>query len=321
MSGNNTVEERTAQEREQARAERALKRDRSRSAAGLLFRSGKRLTLGMLIGAVVACLCYLLLQALQHRQRARQLPAAPAIVKVTVPEGLTREQVAATVRKHHLRGNYLAATATARAGKLDLAAFGVPVTVKTLEGFLFPDTYELVRNGSVNGLVAKQLQTFQARFKSVDLAHAKSLNLTAYDVLIIASMIDREVRVPAERPLVAAVIYNRLKHGIPLGIDATVRYATGNWTKPLTGTQLKVDSPYNTRKKFGLPPTPIGNPGLEAIEAAAHPAAVDYLYYVVKPGTCGHHDFSSTVSDFSEDVKHYQLERARHHGSSPVRCQ
>ena len=98
-------------------------------------------------------------------------------------------------------------------------------------------------------------------------------------------MIEHEAGVANQRKLVAAVIYNRLHEGMPLGIDATIRFATGNYTEPLTESELAVDSPYNTRTNAGLPPGPIDSPGLASIEAAAHPAKADYLFYVAKPGT------------------------------------
>ena len=113
----------------------------------------------------------------------------------------------------------------------------------------------------------------------------------------------------ASGKLVAAVIYNRLHEGMPLGIDATTRFATGNYTEPLTESELAVDSPYNTRTNAGLPPGPIGSPGLASIEAAAHPAKADYLFYVVKPGTCGELAFSSTEAEFEADVARYNEAR------------
>jgi UPF0755 protein len=136
---------------------------------------------------------------------------------------------------------------------------------------------------------------------------------------VIASLIDREVAVPQERRLVASVIYNRLGQGIPLGIDATTRYETNNWTEPLTQSELERDTPYNTRVNQGLPPGPIGNPGLASVRAAANPANTDYLYYVVKPGTCGEHDFSTTYAEFQRDASRYERERQRQ-GGSPTEC-
>jgi uncharacterized YceG family protein len=133
-------------------------------------------------------------------------------------------------------------------------------------------------------------------------------------------MVEREAQLGRERPLIAAVIYNRLHARQPLGIDATIRFATGNWSAPLTKSELAVDSPYNTRLRAGLPPGPIGNPGLASIEAAARPARVGYLYYVVKPGTCGEHAFSTTFSQFQRDQARYEAAREAAGGKSPTKC-
>ena len=133
-------------------------------------------------------------------------------------------------------------------------------------------------------------------------------------------MVEREAQLPRERKLVASVIYNRLSQGIPLGIDATIRFATGNWSEPLKQSELAIDSGYNTRTNQGLPPGPIGNPGLASLQAAAHPASTDYLYYVVKPGSCGEHSFSATDAEFQRDVERYNSERAARGGKSPTDC-
>ena len=123
----------------------------------------------------------------------------------------------------------------------------------------------------MNALVTQQLAAFKDNLAEIDLRPAKKKNLTAYDVVTIASMIEREAQVPRERRLIAAVIYNRLHQGMPLGIDATIRFATHNWTRPLRVSDLNRDGPYNTRLRRGLPPTPIGNPGLASLKAAAQP--------------------------------------------------
>ena len=117
-------------------------------------------------------------------------------------------------------------------------------------------------------------------------------------MLIIASMIEKEAVVPAERKLVAAVIYNRLHNRMPLGIDATIRYGRDvPGTEPLKQSDLESDDPFNTRKRLGLPPTPISNPGLASMRAAAQPAHVDYLYYVRKPDGM-HHLFTASSDEF-----------------------
>jgi UPF0755 protein len=116
------------------------------------------------------------------------------------------------------------------------------------------------------------------------------------------------------------VIYNRLHQHMPLGIDATLRYALNNWTRPLKVSELQADTPYNTRTRQGLPPTPIGNPGLSSIQAAAHPARKPYLFYVVKPCGNGGHAFSSTEAKFEADVAKYNAAREANGGKSPSSC-
>ena len=174
---------------------------------------------------------------------------------------------------------------------------------------MFPATYTLVEGAPVKNLVAKQLGAFKQNFGSVNLRYAKRKNLTRYDVLIIASLVEREAQLDRERPLIASVIYNRLKEGMPLGIDATIRYQTGNWQSPILQSQLDRDTPYNSRLRRGLPPTPIGNPGLKSIKAAARPARTKYLFFVRKPGNSGAHAFSANDADFARDNERYQASR------------
>jgi UPF0755 protein len=245
------------------------------------------------------------------------LVSCAATCTVTIPEGLSRSQIAPYLREGGLRGSYVKESVRSRF--LNPDQYGAQGRARNLEGFLFPDTFELPRRAPVADLVQLQLDDFKRRIKGVDMRYARSKNLTTYDVLIIASMIEREVQVPRERRLVAAVIYNRLSDGMPLGIDATTRFAVGNYTTPLTPEQLESTSPYNTRLHAGLPPGPIGNPGLAAIDAAAHPAKVDYLFYVVRPGTCGEHNFSSNEADFTRDAEAYQ-QALEAKGSSPTSC-
>jgi uncharacterized YceG family protein len=167
-----------------------------------------------------------------------------------------------------------------------------------LEGFLFPATYEFLRKTGAQRLVEQQLDAFCANWRKVNLSYARSKNLTPYDVLIIASMIEKETVAPRERPLVAAVIYNRLRHRMALGIDATLRYGLHiPPTEPIRQSQLASDDPYNTRRFAGLPPTPIANPGLASMRAAAHPARVDYLYFARKSDKV-HHFFTASAGAF-----------------------
>jgi UPF0755 protein len=171
-----------------------------------------------------------------------------------------------------------------------------------LEGFLFPATYEFTEDTTSRALVRLQLDAFEREWGKVDLAYAESKNLTAYDVLIIASMVEKEVQVPRERALVAGVIYNRLKNGMTLGIDATIRYGLNvPPTESLRESQLADPTPYNTRIHAGLPPTPISNPGLASIQAAAHPAETDFLFFV-RNADCKSHFFTASEAEFLERV-------------------
>ena len=231
--------------------------------------------------------------------------AAPKPFKIVFPEGFTRKQMAARVtavatiarRERHKdvrlsKRAYVAATATPRR----MPGFG-PKRYP-LEGFLFPATYDFTRRTTSPQLVAAQLKAFRTNWEKVDLAYARSKNLTPYDVLTIASMVEEETPAPEERQLVSAVIYNRLHAGMTLGIDAALRYGLGiPGTESIHQSQLDNPTPYNLRKHAGLPPTPIGNPGLASLQAAAHPAKVNYLYFVAKPDK-KHHFFTASSAAF-----------------------
>ncbi len=259
------------------------------------------LAIGGLAGALLLA-AGAMAAAIAYVSRDEPPPPEPLpTIDLTVPEGYSRAQTAELAREAGLRGDYLKASAGH-------------------EGFLFPDTFELERNAPAADLVRLQLEDFERRFAGVEMRYARSKNLTEHDVVTIASMVEEEAQLDEERELIAAVIYNRLREGIPLGIDATIRFATGNYEQPLTESELAVDSPYNTRLNAGLPPGPISSPGLASLEAAARPAEVDYLYYVVEPGTCGEHSFSSTVAEFEADVARYNEAREAAGGESPDSC-
>lgn len=246
----------------------------------------------------------------------RVAPPAP-VISVAIPEGRSRRETVAIARRAGLRGDYL--VASRRSSVLNPRRYGAPAGA-TLEGFLFPATYELRKGAKVQRLVDDQLVAFRDNLIQVDLRYARSKNLSVFDVLTIASMVEREVSVASERPLVAAVIYNRLRDGIPLGIDATLRFEQNDWVNPLKQSTLTANTPYNTRTRQGLPPGPIGSPGLASIKAAANPARSTALYYVVKPNTCGEHAFSNTFEQFQADVQKYNSARDAAGGKSPTRC-
>jgi UPF0755 protein len=231
--------------------------------------------------------------------------ATPKPFHIVFPEGFTRSDMAdrvAAVAKiaqgkkrgkvHLARRTYVAATRTPRVPKCFRGK------VVTMEGFLFPATYEFFPQTTSAQLAGEQLKAFCDNWRQLDLNDAGKKNLTPYDVLIIASMVEKETLSPDERQLVSAVIYNRLKAGMPLGIDATLRYGLDiPPTESIRQSQLESDSPYNTRKHAGLPPTPIASPGLASMQAAAHPANVNYLYFVRKPDK-KHHFFTASYEAF-----------------------
>jgi uncharacterized YceG family protein len=245
-------------------------------------------------------------------------PPAIKTSSITLIEGLTRQKIDKLLRSQRIPGNYLAATRHSRL--LSPAAFGAPRGTPSLEGFLFPDTYQLRAPITVNELVAVQLRTFKLEFAKINLGYARAHHLTPYDVLIVASLVQAEAQTAHDFPLVASVIYNRLRLGMLLGIDATTRYAVGNYSSPLTESQLHSQSPWNTRVHPGLPPTPIDNPGLAAIQAAAQPAHSNYLYYVTKACGNGALAFASSYAQFQSEVAQYFAERAKLHGRSPTHC-
>jgi UPF0755 protein len=237
-----------------------------------------------------------------------------ARLRIIFPEGFTRRDMAdrvAAVREIAIdkRGvtprltgtGYLEATGAA----VPPAEFRKDWKLSSIEGFLFPATYEFTKLTSSAKLVRDQLRAFRREWRKVNLRYARSKNLTPYDVLIIASMIEKETVAPEERRLVAAVVYNRLHNRMPLGIDATIRYGLDvPGSEPLKQSDIESDNPYNTRKRPGLPPTPISNPGLASMRAAARPAKVDYLYFVRKPDGV-HHFFTASEAEFCQRSLEY----------------
>jgi UPF0755 protein len=265
-----------------------------------------------LLAVVVALIAIVVavVVALPHvRGSHAAAPVVPPVAKpfrVIFPEGFTRAQmtervqaVAKIAERKSGRRVALSGKRYALASKRAALPCFTPRRQTNLEGFLFPATYDFLGTTTPRQLVNEQLQTFCLNWTSVNLSYAHAKHLTPYDVLIIASMVEKETLAPDERPLVAAVIYNRLHAHMPLGIDATLRYGFNiKPTKSILQSQLDSNNPYNSRKLLGLPPTPIANPGLASIQAAAHPAKVDYLYFVRKPDRV-HHFFTASDTAFA----------------------
>ncbi len=266
--------------------------------------------LALLAGAAVVLI--------RHSNRPAPLPP-PKIVKVVIPEGYTEEQIATLVGEDGLHGDYSKAVAHAeRTGQLRPSTYGASSGTRSLEGFLFPASYELYSATPVSHLVAQQLDAFRANFGGGEVHRAKVLDVTPYDLLIVASIIEREAGTAHDRPLVAAVIYNRLRLNMTLGVDATLRYALHDFTHPLTEHQLASKSAFNTRIHKGLPPTPISNPGAAAIRAAGHPSHVSYLYYVAGADGCGEQVFSTSYAKFEQDAAAYREALRKNGGRVPT---
>jgi peptidoglycan lytic transglycosylase G len=223
-------------------------------------------------------------------------PLPTKTLSAVFPEGLTVVQTADRVQDQLgiPRKEFLAAV---QSGRFSLNPY-LPKGTKTLEGFLFPKTYDFFAGDTANDVIDKLLKQFSTEVDGLPWNTYKRFGLKSrYDVVIIASMIEREAKFPEDRPKIAAVIYNRLKKGMPLELDATVEYALGTYKSSLTYDDLKVESPYNTYLHTGLPPTPIASPGLDSIAAALSPADGNWLYYLVCD-EAGHHAFTNSYSEF-----------------------
>jgi UPF0755 protein len=219
--------------------------------------------------------------------------------RVTVPEGYTAVQVADLLHRLGLvdRTAFLREVRNAAAHQIpEMEGNQTP----SLEGYLFPDTYEFPRGLPARAVVA----TMVARFREAtrDLwSLPRPLGLSPHEVVTVASLVEREARHDAERARIAGVLYNRLRRGMPLQVDATVLYALGRHKDRVLYADLEVPSPYNTYRRVGLPPGPIASPGLESLRAALQPERHDFLYYVARPD--GTHVFSRTLSEHERAVR------------------
>lgn len=246
---------------------------------------------------------------MSYEEAIAQLVTGPEIVyyDVTIPEGFTVKQIAARLAEQ---------AGIPEDEFLDLAQNGAaefeadhPYLADayegSLEGYLFPLTYKIKEGTGAREVIEMMLDGFDANIKNVDLTYAEKHNLTLHDVVTIASIIEREVRLEDEYPLVSSVIYNRLRKKMKLQLDSTVFYGLPEGTKVLTSDDLHNGHPYNTYSHYGLPPGALGNPGLKALDAAANPAETDYLYYVLT-GKDGSQTFATNYDDFLKAVKKYR---------------
>ena len=227
---------------------------------------------------------------------------------ITFPEGLTAREMALIFGKSGLGTAEefdLAARNGALAARFDPEA-------KTLEGYLFPDTYKLARTAGAVGTVAAMVERFDRTFDGNLRAAADARGLTIREAVTLASLIEKETSKPEERAVVSAVYHNRLRIGMALQCDPTVIYAlmlAGRWDGNIRREDLQIDSPYNTYRYPGLPPGPIASPGRPSLEAAITPADVPYLYFVSRND--GGHVFATTLAEHNRNVDEYQRRRRR----------
>jgi peptidoglycan lytic transglycosylase G len=214
---------------------------------------------------------------------------------VTIPEGFTVAQIALRLQNEGIGDAALFKNVFANSS---IVVDGT--RTRSLEGFLFPDTYLLPLGASPAMVAADMERAFFAALPKDAKARASALHLTVPQVVTVASLVEREAKVDRDRPLIAGVIYNRLRLHMPLEIDATIEYALPHHEQELSRADLAIESPYNTYLHTGLPPTPIANPGRASLEAAFHPAATKALYYVY----CGHgrHVFAETLAQHQANV-------------------
>jgi len=221
------------------------------------------------------------------------------------PEGATVAELARTLEGERL------ATSAAVARLATDRAFLATLSVEgpSLEGYLFPDTYQFVRGMTTEEILTRMVQRLRSKLGPDIAARAEARGLSVHQLLTLASIIEREAVERDELRTISGVFWNRLKLNMPLQADPTVQYATGKERRTLTRADLRLEHPFNTYRNPGLPPGPIASPGLPAIDAALEPAPVKYLYFVAMDDT--HHYFSSTIAEHNAAVARYRLARAR----------
>jgi|SRR5581483_501464 len=222
---------------------------------------------------------------------AQNLTHGTLDIWITIPEGQRADEIAETLKE-----------------KVPSYNESWRPVLEQNEGYLFPDTYLIPRDATVDTIVSTMRNNFEKKYAQI----ASSAQLSKKDTVIIASLVEREAKFDADRPLVASVIMNRLNLGMGLQIDATIQYALGYqkgehtwWKKELNADDLNINSPYNTKLNTGLPPTPISNPGLSALAAAASPAKTNYLYYL--SDKYGHNHYEVTYDQHQADIQKYGL--------------
>ncbi|MRR05858.1 MAG: endolytic transglycosylase MltG [Deltaproteobacteria bacterium] len=220
-------------------------------------------------------------------------------VRFSVPEGYSIFQIGELLEKRKLipKENFL------RQCRNHALLHELDIPTKSVEGFLSPRTYIIRPDTDAKALIKEMVEQFRAAYNFKFAARARSLGLSELEVLTLASMIDKEAVVPAERPLIASVFHNRLKRNIPLQSDPTAVYGIRAFAGKISKQDILRETPYNTYRIKGLPPGPIGNPGEESIKAVLFPAQTQYLYFVARKD--GTHQFSTTLAEHNRAVEKY----------------
>ena len=234
---------------------------------------------------------YLLRPGTRWGDLVRAMNGGTGIInRVTIPEGFTIAQITPVLIRA-LRTSADSVNAAVRDSALR-NRLGDPA--ETLEGYLFPDTYVFAPGTSARQAVTEMVKRFEREWKPAYDSQASALGKSRHEIVTMASIVEKEARVPEERPVIAAVYYNRLRLGMPLQADPTVQYTLGHHTERVLYRDLATESPYNTYLHPGLPPGPIASPGGASLRAALAPAKVPYLYFVAAPD--GHHEFRETMA-------------------------
>jgi UPF0755 protein len=223
---------------------------------------------------------------------AQNLTHGTLDIWITIPEGKRGTEIAELLKE-----------------KIPTYDFSWPLTLTTNEGYLFPDTYLIPKDASINSIITQMRNNFEQKYKSLDFTKTK---LSKNEIVTLASLVEREAKFDEDRPLVASVLINRIEIGMKLDIDATVQYALGYsqiektwWRKNLSFADLEINSPYNTYRNAGLPPAPIANPGIEALRALVNPADTNFLFYI--SDKTGHLHFAKTLNEHNLNIRKFGL--------------
>ena len=234
---------------------------------------------------------------------AKLLTGEKRLIKFTVPEGFGVKEIAARLANLDLVDKDEFLKAAANFAPYDYMRKRRDVFFAT-EGFLFPETYSVENDVEVDELLTLMTKTFDEKLTPTMRTQAEKLGLSVYDLITLASLVEREVRFPEDRPIVAQVFLKRLKLNMPLQTDATLQYLMDTPKEDVSIEDTQIDSPYNTYQHLGLPPGPIASPGMDAIEAVLHPADTDYLYFVADRS--GHNHYANTYEEHMNLVNQYR---------------